>query len=154
MINSTRNKQTNNPGTPSPAPSTPSASTSWSRGSALNLWINIYFGWNPAWEWKSSQLPDEIQHGKMQVPSQASLHWRSACLLPWHGGNGNYKVRLLATQFNLISRCDFDQHRFRHHDHSHHQVKVGCASLLLVCRHYVTNHALHLPHSTYFQKAK
>ena len=30
----------------------------------------------------------------MQVSSKTSLHRRPACVLPWHGGNGNHQVRI------------------------------------------------------------
>ena len=73
MINSTRNKQTNNPGTPSPAPSTPSASTSWSRGSALNLLINIYFGSNPTW--KMENAGSEQSPFTLEASLSTALAW-------------------------------------------------------------------------------
>ena len=55
-------------------------------------------------EWKCQmkckmemEMPNEIYE---KVSSKASLHRRPACLLPWHGRNGNHKVWRLSTKFS------------------------------------------------------
>ena len=101
------------------------------------------------------KLPDEMPD---EMPDEnGKCRFRAKPV--YIGGQLVYCLGMVAM---AITRCDFYQQSFCKRNsissqgvtyfnivfvniiQSDHQVEMGCASLLLVCRHHVTN--LHLPH--------